>query len=87
VVVTGQKDVNRGSIAGDGPLEVAVKGAGRNRTRKRDTSNPQLSGAIRLTMMLALAPESMKVARAWEPSGRRGGTRWGPAHQYLPFYW
>jgi len=44
VVVNGQKDMDWGSLVGDGPQEMAVKCAGSDQTRKGNTSYPQLSG-------------------------------------------
>jgi len=44
VVVTGQKKMDRGSLVSDSPHRVAVEGTGRDRVRKGNTSDPQLSG-------------------------------------------
>jgi len=66
MVITGQKDIDRASLVGDSPQQMAIERAGRTGRGTRPILNycqPSSS-----SMILASAPELMKVAKAWELS-------------------
>jgi len=60
------RHVDWGSLVGDGPQEMAI----RDPTKKGSCPIPNC-WASSSSMMLASAPESIKVTRSWVTSGRR----------------
>jgi len=74
MMVTGQKDVDMGSLVGDGPQEGTGRDPGAGRGGKHPIPNCWASSS---SMMMPLAPETMcpLEGRTWRETGDFAGRR------------